>query len=71
MRTVPKQPLGSSSFELLDGNPLLTLDLLLDEDYNAVLNYSLEADLIHKSLNEYTDHILPKPDSTITEVYPM
>ena len=35
-------------------------------DYNALLNYSLEAELIHKSLNEYANHILLQPDLTVT-----
>lgn len=70
MRTAPKQPIGFSPFELFYGRPFLSVDLLLDEDYNALLNYSLEAGLIHKSLNEYTNHILPEPDLTITESPP-
>ena len=70
MRTAPKQPIGLSPFELVYGRPFLSVDLLLDEDYNALLNYSLEAGLIHKSLNEYTNRIFPKPDLTITESPP-
>lgn len=47
--------------------PLLSVDLLLDEDYNALLNYSLETGLIHKLLNVYTNQILPKPDLILSE----
>lgn len=36
------------------------------ENITALLNYSLEAGLIHKSLNEYATHVLPKPDLTVT-----
>ena len=50
-RTTSEQPLGLSPFELLHGKPFLTVDLLVDEDYNILLNYSLEADLIHKLLS--------------------
>ena len=66
MRIAPKPPTGLSAFELLHGKPFLTADLLIDRDYNALLNYSPEAGLIHKSLNEYANHVLPKPDLTVT-----
>ena len=32
----------------------LTVDLSIDKDYSALLNHSLEARLIHKSLNMQT-----------------
>ena len=70
MRTTPQQSIGLSPFELLYGKLHLTVDLMLD-DYNTLLNYSLEAGLIHKLLNKYADHMLPKPDLTITESPPM
>ena len=66
----PKEPTGLSLFELLYGKPFLAVDLPRDEDYNALLNYSFEAGLIHKSLQEYIDHILPTPDLTVTSNLP-
>ena len=44
----------------------LTLDLSIDKDCGVLLNFSLEARLIRKSLSEYANHILPKPDVTVT-----
>jgi len=46
------------------------VDLSIEKDYTALLNYSLEAGLIHELLNKYTDHMLPKPDLTITKSPP-
>lgn len=43
----------------------LTVNLSIDKDYSILLNYSLEARLIHKSLN-IAKHILSKPDLTVT-----
>ena len=46
------------------------MDLLLDESYYALLNYSLETGLILKLLRVYTDHMPLKPDLTVTEILP-
>ena len=71
IQTAPKQLIGLSPFELLHGKPFLTVDLLLDENYNTLLNNSLKAGLVHKLFKEYTDHMHPKPDLTVTESSPM
>lgn len=70
MRTAPKWPIGLSHFELLCRKPLITVDLLLVDDYNNLLNYSHEAALIHKLLNKYTECMLPKSDLTVTKSLP-
>ena len=50
------KPIGLSPTELLYGKYFLTVDLSIDGDYNTLLNYSLEAGLINKSLSKYADH---------------
>ena len=70
MRTAPTQRLGLSRCELLRGKPFLRVGLLLEGDCNTLLNYSLKADLIHKPLNEYADHLRPQTDSAMTESPP-
>ena len=43
--------------------PFLTVDLSIDKDYSALLNYSLQSGVIHELLNKYTDHVLPTSDN--------
>lgn len=43
--------------------PFLTVDLSIDKECSALLNYSLESGVIHELLNKYTDHVLPTSDN--------
>ena len=63
--------MGCIPLTIVYEKPFLTVDLSIDEDYSALLNYSLEARLIHQSLNEYANHILPKPDLTSLATQPV
>ena len=72
IKTTPQERLGLCPFELMYGRPFLTIDLSVDPDYHNLLHFSLqtglikklkgEAGLIHQTLNEYANKILPKPD---------
>lgn len=62
-----KTTLRTQPFRVIIRKAISYCRTVLDEDYNDLLSYSLEAGLIHKLLNEYTNHILPKPDLTTTE----
>ena len=57
----PKANVKLSPFEMLYGQPFLSLDLIFDTQTRQAIKYIINLGQVHKALQEYGNKVLPAP----------